>query len=130
MASCAPVEAPDGTAARPMEPSSSTTSTSIVGLPRLSRISRPVISMMAVMKASCSSLGDYAATRARVLAHPCPLTRAACTCVAERLSRGTQACDNLGSESHERSQDLHGDRKSTRLNSSHVKISYAVFCLK
>src|SRR5690606_39562603 len=25
---------------------------------------------------------------------------------------------------------LTGDRKSTRLNSSHVKISYAVFCLK
>src|SRR5690606_41650597 len=25
---------------------------------------------------------------------------------------------------------LHPDRKSTRLNSSHVKISYAVFCLK
>src|SRR5207302_6186330 len=25
---------------------------------------------------------------------------------------------------------LMGDRKSTRLNSSHVKISYAVFCLK
>src|SRR5690606_39824243 len=25
---------------------------------------------------------------------------------------------------------LWGDRKSTRLNSSHVKISYAVFCLK
>src|SRR5690606_7686791 len=25
---------------------------------------------------------------------------------------------------------LHVDRKSTRLNSSHVKISYAVFCLK
>src|SRR5690606_40130205 len=25
---------------------------------------------------------------------------------------------------------LVGDRKSTRLNSSHVKISYAVFCLK
>src|SRR5690606_40885476 len=24
---------------------------------------------------------------------------------------------------------IHGDRKSTRLNSSHVKISYAVFCL-
>src|SRR5699024_12300848 len=24
----------------------------------------------------------------------------------------------------------HGDRKSTRLNSSHVSISYAVFCLK
>src|SRR5690606_39968007 len=26
--------------------------------------------------------------------------------------------------------DTRGDRKSTRLNSSHVKISYAVFCLK
>src|SRR5690606_39454362 len=26
--------------------------------------------------------------------------------------------------------DDKGDRKSTRLNSSHVKISYAVFCLK
>src|SRR5215469_18369352 len=25
--------------------------------------------------------------------------------------------------------DGHGDRKSTRLNSSHVEISYAVFCL-
>src|SRR5690606_39721867 len=28
------------------------------------------------------------------------------------------------------SRDAHLDRKSTRLNSSHVKISYAVFCLK
>src|SRR5688572_33496341 len=26
--------------------------------------------------------------------------------------------------------DHHGDRKSTRLNSSHSQISYAVFCLK
>src|SRR5436309_5105423 len=26
--------------------------------------------------------------------------------------------------------DIDADRKSTRLNSSHVKISYAVFCLK
>src|SRR5699024_2145890 len=29
-----------------------------------------------------------------------------------------------------RCQDGQGDRKSTRLNSSHVSISYAVFCLK
>src|SRR5438874_3657756 len=28
------------------------------------------------------------------------------------------------------SHDAGGDRKSTRLNSSHVEISYAVFCLK
>src|SRR3712207_8829853 len=27
-------------------------------------------------------------------------------------------------------RDLHRDRKSTRLNSSHANISYAVFCLK
>src|SRR5256885_7251023 len=27
-------------------------------------------------------------------------------------------------------RDAHGDRKSTRLNSSHLVISYAVFCLK
>src|SRR3712207_7126889 len=27
-------------------------------------------------------------------------------------------------------EDLTGDRKSTRLNSSHANISYAVFCLK
>src|SRR5207249_12311272 len=31
---------------------------------------------------------------------------------------------------HPRSEVHLGDRKSTRLNSSHVSISYAVFCLK
>src|SRR3712207_8342984 len=30
----------------------------------------------------------------------------------------------------ERLTKRHGDRKSTRLNSSHANISYAVFCLK
>src|SRR2546430_3958199 len=41
-----------------------------------------------------------------------------------------------GAESHETnnqallSGELDGDRKSTRLNSSHSQISYAVFCLK
>src|SRR3989442_2314118 len=30
----------------------------------------------------------------------------------------------------EEAKDIGGDRKSTRLNSSHVRISYAVFCLK
>src|SRR2546430_2846058 len=29
-----------------------------------------------------------------------------------------------------RGEELRGDRKSTRLNSSHSQISYAVFCLK
>src|SRR5690606_41579994 len=31
---------------------------------------------------------------------------------------------------HVATRKHHKDRKSTRLNSSHVKISYAVFCLK
>src|SRR5690554_7477059 len=34
------------------------------------------------------------------------------------------------SSSDEKSQNERRDRKSTRLNSSHVRISYAVFCLK
>src|SRR3712207_7255219 len=43
--------------------------------------------------------------------------------------------DPLGGELHnknERGQNEvgHADRKSTRLNSSHANISYAVFCLK
>src|SRR5690606_40116994 len=33
----------------------------------------------------------------------------------------------ISGSSHDRARS---DRKSTRLNSSHVKISYAVFCLK
>src|SRR3712207_8491423 len=38
----------------------------------------------------------------------------------------------LGREQHLARHDLHlgRDRKSTRLNSSHANISYAVFCLK
>ena len=40
-ASRLPVDAPEGTAARPHAPDSSCTSTSTVGLPRESRISRP-----------------------------------------------------------------------------------------
>src|SRR5690242_21601147 len=33
-------------------------------------------------------------------------------------------------EPYERNLSIRGDRKSTRLNSSHMSISYAVFCLK
>src|SRR5690606_41403748 len=35
-----------------------------------------------------------------------------------------------GGDAQRKEQLVGGDRKSTRLNSSHVKISYAVFCLK
>src|SRR5205085_7607497 len=48
MASCSPVEAPDGTAARPKAPLASLTSTSTVGLPRESMISRAVMAVMVV----------------------------------------------------------------------------------
>src|SRR5690606_11113785 len=53
-----------------------------------------------------------------------------------RLDRKTQV-HPLAENDHVHSRLTHslevgcvGDRKSTRLNSSHVKISYAVFCLK
>src|SRR3712207_8329489 len=41
---------------------------------------------------------------------------------------GAQRLDHLA-EALEQGPEL-GDRKSTRLNSSHANISYAVFCLK
>src|SRR5438874_10519515 len=43
-------------------------------------------------------------------------------CGAAGVSAGVSACGSSGCPSR--------DRKSTRLNSSHVEISYAVFCLK
>src|SRR5207249_5039519 len=36
----------------------------------------------------------------------------------------------IGDDDREYPSDASTDRKSTRLNSSHVSISYAVFCLK
>src|SRR5690349_22529053 len=49
----------------------------------------------------------------------------------ERVAR-MQAGQNRSGEGIARAVDVNctGDRKSTRLNSSHVEISYAVFCLK
>src|SRR5436309_10347686 len=43
---------------------------------------------------------------------------------------GLERLEDLLLELGEEPVVLHRDRKSTRLNSSHVKISYAVFCLK
>src|SRR2546427_4079748 len=48
--------------------------------------------------------------------------------VACRLPGGGDH-DQVG-ERHAEAADRHLDRKSTRLNSSHSQISYAVFCLK
>src|SRR6266496_5091289 len=41
-----------------------------------------------------------------------------------------QPAGPLGAPLRRRRRLSRGDRKSTRLNSSHVEISYAVFCLK
>src|SRR5438034_1595519 len=46
-----------------------------------------------------------------------------------REARHVQYRDSLGLEVRRHADDL-ADRKSTRLNSSHTVISYAVFCLK
>src|SRR3712207_7343319 len=44
---------------------------------------------------------------------------------------GHRACAHREREARrDREQQREGDRKSTRLNSSHANISYAVFCLK
>ena len=61
-ASKAPVEAPLGTAARPNAPSSRSTSTSTVGLPRESRISRAptaaMIDMAELLKGDVCGVGS------------------------------------------------------------------------
>src|SRR5690349_23238734 len=50
---------------------------------------------------------------------------------AQRLDRRAARHDgNADLDPPRRRRHRHQDRKSTRLNSSHVEISYAVFCLK
>src|SRR5699024_9905686 len=50
------------------------------------------------------------------------------------LMLGPLVVDDIGLQPHDQLHPIalraSGDRKSTRLNSSHVSISYAVFCLK
>src|SRR5947207_4493415 len=47
---------------------------------------------------------------------------------ARRWPHASSHCCSTSGSLHRRNQDQ--DRKSTRLNSSHTVISYAVFCLK
>src|SRR2546426_8961892 len=63
---------------------------------------------------------------------------ALCSCVARaprrferetNLNRARRALQGWPGRGREPAPDM-GDRKSTRLNSSHLVISYAVFCLK
>src|SRR5690606_40276559 len=55
------------------------------------------------------------------------LSNSASAPVSQPYLRSTQAPSDSGTRS---TVSPSSDRKSTRLNSSHVKISYAVFCLK
>src|SRR5690606_41807157 len=54
----------------------------------------------------------------------------AATKSVRRSCIGGQRGDTRGRRARFRDTAARIDRKSTRLNSSHVKISYAVFCLK
>src|SRR5690625_7097462 len=84
-----------------------------------------------------------------VVAHPDDMEYGASAAVAEWTSRGVEVAYLLltageagirhmrpedvapmRAEEQRAACDIVGDRKSTRLNSSHVAISYAVFCLK
>src|SRR5438128_11292957 len=51
-------------------------------------------------------------------------------CVAALLHLGRAHRQLAGGDAGVRHRRADGDRKSTRLNSSHGSISYAVFCLK
>src|SRR5438445_6343345 len=52
-----------------------------------------------------------------------------CACHAAEPERVPPACRGRRDARGDRARKA-GDRKSTRLNSSHANISYAVFCLK
>src|SRR5688572_32205324 len=73
-----------------------------------------------------SRLGDHAARHALRLARVRQVHRGRLERARDRgLARGSCAREREGPGA-----DSARDRKSTRLNSSHSQISYAVFCLK
>src|SRR3712207_7070787 len=60
-----------------------------------------------------------------------------CSCTVERRmrrnyirARSAAPARHTSQDGWQRAASHRGDRKSTRLNSSHANISYAVFCLK
>src|SRR5690606_39745831 len=75
---------------------------------------------------------EQGADAARDLAHPREIDDARVGGRADRDHLRLLACGDLGEfvVVDQPVRLAHADRKSTRLNSSHVKISYAVSCLK
>src|SRR2546430_9918476 len=61
---------------------------------------------------------------------PLPIFRRGCAASSARTSIDTTAAWSASRSSTRTSRRGSRDRKSTRLNSSHSQISYAVFCLK
>src|SRR6266545_5883190 len=104
-ASCSPVEAPLGTAARPVAPLASVTSVSSVGLPRLSRISRAWTEMTVLIVAR-TLLADRRRVNARPQRkHRVPGAVAQRLAVVERqMGRRNRLshpqADRLGAEAH------------------------------
>src|SRR3712207_1506902 len=67
----------------------------------------------------------------RVVAVPSFLSRICGTCSVAHLFASLMAIESAqGITVTKQTRALRRDRKSTRLNSSHANISYAVFCLK
>src|SRR5207249_9931339 len=102
------------------------------GFPRVTNHESPIIGLeenlqIVVNVGRTSGANDDAASLAE------PLLLAARSPQESRLHSGSSSI--AGPEHRRKYCDLHPhqrlvDRKSTRLNSSHVSISYAVFCLK
>src|SRR5690606_40256932 len=93
----------------------------------LNRQRTRVLSTLSLHDALPISSRQAASTCKRPTSRPCRLP-APFTC-RQQSSAGVTDSTCCSSRSHS-SRHQSRDRKSTRLNSSHVKISYAVFCLK
>src|SRR3712207_8754457 len=76
----------------------------------------------------------FRSTRDEMVARPPDLLLTTTEMLNRRLSRATEhhlfGIDTANPPFLLLLDEIHTDRKSTRLNSSHANISYAVFCLK
>src|SRR6266571_5788113 len=89
----------------------------------------PLVSAEQIAKLGIPGLNVVAVSQKIVKSDPALVQKYVCAEVrATRLFTGPQATKYLTQSA--KVQGVPGDRKSTRLNSSHMSISYAVFCLK
>src|SRR5690606_39949732 len=98
------------------------TSTRSLDVTRLSRWAAPAALLFALGATGCSAPADTATADSPAAETPARDTfEYPYPALAERIVTALQPTSG---------ERVLLDRKSTRLNSSHVKISYAVFCLK